>query len=170
MSCAVFPVILSKIDQVVSEITKPVRTAHFRLPKFSHQSNSLIYKKLNYRKPTEAFSTIFGSRIDRALGHVLSKYSLEITATRSKTKSIFECLLFKNFETDFLVFFGISVKEYGNYVCEMPKHSIVNCILAINKRLKLSILLLIHYLAYSIPVTQYFMCFNDIGVRISNIG
>ena len=38
---------------------------------FSRQSDSLLYKKFNYRKTTEPFSTIFGSRSERASGHIL---------------------------------------------------------------------------------------------------
>ena len=43
----------------------------FPVAKFSRQSNSLIYKKFNYRKTTEPFSTIFEPQIESVSGHML---------------------------------------------------------------------------------------------------
>ena len=78
----------SRIGPAVSEIFKFLWDCPFPVAKFSRQSNSLIYKKFNYRKTTEPFSTIFEPQICklRLLEAIQNWY--------------FECMSFKNCSTD----------------------------------------------------------------------
>ena len=61
----------SRIGSTVSEIFKFLLGCPFPVAKFSRQSNSLIYKKFNYRQTTEPFSTIFEPQIEGVSGLML---------------------------------------------------------------------------------------------------
>ena len=71
----------------------------------------------------------FGSRIEGASGHILVRWghSTKIAAGSKKTKQILY-MLFKDYWTDLLIPFMVSVKSYGNHFCEISKRSKMNYI------------------------------------------
>ena len=100
------------------------RDCPFSVAKFSRKGNSLIYKKFNYRKTTEPFSTIFGPQIKRASGHILGVIQCKLRLLEAIQNWYFVCLLLK--KTNEIVI--ESVKVYTHCVCEISQRSESNSI------------------------------------------
>ena len=97
-------------------------TAHFQLPS-SPARVTIIYKKFNYRKTTEPFSTIFRPQVERTSGVIQWKLRL----LKEIQSWYFECKSIKNYLIDSLEFCVESVKVYPHCVCEISQRSESNC-------------------------------------------